>query len=59
MSPKHQERRFEPEYAATLVKIAVPMVHDPGVLLAKLPADRQPDVGYEISKLNDYAGVRR
>lgn len=105
MSPKNQERRFEPEYARTLLKIAkedfstgqftqkgvasgevrpenvfflfqqaiekllkavlchleipVPMVHDLGVLLAKLPEETQPEVGYELSMLNEFAGVRR
>ena len=105
MSPKNQERLFEPEYAETLLKIAkedfstgrftqkgvasgevrpenvfflyqqaiekllkavlchlgipVPMVHDLGVLLAKLPEQTQPDVGYELGMLNEFAGVRR
>lgn len=105
MSPKQQERRFEPEYALTLLAIAegdmktadftadgvpgnrvrvenvfflyqqamgkalkavlchrgiaVPLVHDLGVLLAKLPADNQPDVGYDIMQFNDFAGIRR
>ena len=105
MSPKNQERRFDPKYAETLMKIAkedfstgrfaqkgvaagdvrpenvfflyqqaiekllkavlchlgapVPMVHDLGVLLAKLPADTQPFVGYELNRLNEFAGVRR
>lgn len=39
--------------------LPVPMVHDLGVLLAKLPPHTQPDVGYEIAALNDFAGVRR
>lgn len=105
MSPKNQERRFEPEYARTLLRIAkedfytaqfaqkgvasgevrpenvfflyqqaiekllkgvlchleipVPMVHDLGVLLAKLPEETQPEAGYELSMLNEFAGVRR
>ena len=37
----------------------VPMVHDLGVLLAKLPDETQPGVGYEIAGLNDFAGIRR
>jgi HEPN domain-containing protein len=37
----------------------VPLVHDLGVLLAKLPEESQPDVGYEINQLNEFAGVRR
>ncbi len=41
------------------LELPVPMVHDLGVLLAKLPEDTQPAVGYEIARLNDFAGVRR
>jgi len=37
----------------------VPLVHDLGVLLAKLPEEVQPEVGYEINRLNEFAGVRR
>lgn len=105
MTARHQERRFDPAYAETLVRIAeqdfksgrflengvptkearpenvlflyqqamekllkavlchleipVPMVHDLGVLLAKLPSDTQPNLGYEIARLNDFAGMRR
>lgn len=105
MSPKQQERRFDPAYAKTLLTIAdgdfrtasfaangiadnqvrienvffmyqqamektlksvlchlgipVPLVHDLGVLLAKLPDDVQPDAGYELAEFNDFAGVRR
>ncbi len=105
MSPRDQERRFDPEYAATLLSIArqdfatgqyaqsgvksgdvrpenvfflyhqaiekllkavlchlelpVPLVHDLGVLLAKLPPETQPGIGYELSMLNEFAGVRR
>lgn len=105
MSPKQQERRFDPGYAKTLLAIAkgdfrtaafaakgisddqvrienvffmyqqaiektlkavlchlglpVPLVHDLGVLLAKLPDDVQPDAGYELTEFNDFAGVRR
>ena len=105
MSPKQQERRFDPKYADTLLEIAegdfrtaeftaggvhdgkvrvenvfflyqqamekalkaalcrleiaVPLVHDLGVLLAKLPEADQPDVGYEITQFNEFAGVRR
>ena len=41
------------------LEIPVPLVHDLGVLLAKLPEDAQPEVGYEINRLNEFAGVRR
>lgn len=74
MSPKQQERRFDPAYAKTLLEIAygdyrtavlchrkipVPLVHDLGALLAKLPDGTQPDAGYELTRFNDFAGVRR
>lgn len=105
MTPRQQERRFEPQYAYTLLDIAegdfrtaeftaegfaagrirpenvfflyqqamekalkavlchltrpVPLVHDLGVLLAKLPDDVQPEAGYEITQFNDFAGIRR
>jgi HEPN domain-containing protein len=105
MSPKQQERRFDPSYAKTLLEIAygdfrtavfaaqgienqnvrienvffmhqqaiekalkavlchleipVPLVHDLGALLAKLPEGSQPDAGYELTTFNDFAGVRR
>jgi len=39
--------------------IPVPLVHDLGILLAKFPADVQPPFGYEISRLSDFALVRR
>lgn len=39
--------------------IRVPMLHDLAALLAKLPDDVQPEVGYELANLNDYAGVLR
>ena len=37
----------------------MPLVRDLGALLAKLPADNQPDAGYEITQFNDFAGIRR
>ena len=30
-----------------------------GVLLAKLPEDTQPDVGYELNRLSEFAGILR
>ncbi len=39
--------------------LPVPLVHDLGVLLAKLPADLQHPFGYELSDLNQYASIRR
>jgi HEPN domain-containing protein len=41
------------------LELPVPLVHDLGVFLAKLPEGSQPEVGYEINRLNEFAGVRR
>ena len=35
------------------------MVHDLGVLIAKLPSDLTPPFGYELSDLSQYAAIRR
>ncbi|MFP4566705.1 MAG: HEPN domain-containing protein [Spirochaetaceae bacterium] len=40
------------------LEVPVPLVHDLGVLPAKLPENVQPGVGYEINRLNEFAGVR-
>jgi HEPN domain-containing protein len=40
-------------------EIAIPLVHDLGVLVAKLPAESNPQFGYEIDSLSEFAGVRR
>jgi HEPN domain-containing protein len=37
----------------------IPMVHDLGILVAKLPEASNPQFGYEISRLNDFATTRR
>lgn len=52
---------IEKSLKAVLVsqKIAVPLVHDIGAFLAKLPPDLQPPFGYELVDLNQYASVRR
>ncbi|MEZ4740985.1 MAG: HEPN domain-containing protein [Bdellovibrionota bacterium] len=39
--------------------IKVPLVHDLGVLLAKLPEKLEPPFGYELSELNQFAAARR
>lgn len=39
--------------------IPVPLVHDLGVLLAKLPKNLTPPYGYELNELNQYASIRR
>lgn len=38
---------------------AIPLVHDLGILLARLPEDLEPDFGYELADLDEYAGIRR
>lgn len=37
----------------------VPMVHDLGILLAKIPQEQEPPFGYEINKLSEFAAIRR
>jgi HEPN domain-containing protein len=39
--------------------LPVPLVHELGILVAKLPAESSPVVGYEISKLSEFASIRR
>jgi HEPN domain-containing protein len=38
---------------------AIPLVHDVGILLARLPDDLEPDFGYELADFDEYAGIRR
>lgn len=40
-------------------KLPVPLVHDLGILIAKIPSDLEFPVGYEITSLSDFAGGRR
>ncbi len=40
-------------------KIPVPLAHDMGALVAKLPATAMPPQGYALNELNEYATVRR
>jgi HEPN domain-containing protein len=42
-----------------LYQVPVPLVHELGTLVAKLPVESNPVVGYEISKLSEFASVRR
>jgi HEPN domain-containing protein len=39
--------------------IAIPLIHDLGALLGKIPADMMLPYGYELNELNQYAAVRR
>jgi HEPN domain-containing protein len=102
MTPKSQEKKFDPAYAHELLKIAagdiesaivigqsqkarienafymlqqaiekslkavlvhkgisIPLIHDLGALLAKLPDEVESPYGYELNELNQYATVRR
>jgi len=40
-------------------ELPVPLVHDLGVLIAKIPDDLEPEFGYELGGLDEYATVRR
>jgi HEPN domain-containing protein len=40
-------------------EIAVPLVHDLGSLLSKIPKSFEPPYGYELLELNQYASIRR
>ena len=40
-------------------KLAVPMVHDLGSLLSRIPKEIEPPYGYELNELNQYAAIRR
>ena len=41
------------------LELAVPLVHDLGALIARLPTTLDRPFGYELISLNDYAAVRR
>lgn len=41
------------------LNVPVPLVHDLGILLGKLPQDIEPPYGYELNELNQYASIRR
>ncbi len=103
MSPRKQEKLFQPDYSEQLLRIAqgdlesaraiasytsarienafymlqqaieksikavlvyhqipVPLVHDLGILIAKIPSELPaPPHGYELSELNQFASERR
>lgn len=104
MTPRNQEKVFDPKYADELLRIAegdlatarfllggfdagirpenlfylaqqsiekalkavlcglgrpVPLVHELGALVAKMPEDVQPVFGYELGRLNEFASTRR
>ena len=41
------------------LELPVPLVHDLGILLAKVPRSQEPPFGYEIGALSEFAAVRR
>ena len=55
------QQAIEKALKAVLVhrELPVPLVHDLGILLAKIPVECEPSFGYEIGPLSDFAAVRR
>jgi HEPN domain-containing protein len=55
------QQAIEKSLKAALVvnEIAVPLVHDLGSLLSKIPKNCEPPYGYELLDLNQYASIRR
>lgn len=55
------QQAIEKALKAVLISLnqPVPLVHDLGILLARIPAENEPPFGYELSELNQYAAMRR
>lgn len=55
------QQAMEKALKATLCSfgLAVPLVHDLGVLVARMPEDIEPPYGYDLTRYNDYAGILR
>lgn len=55
------QQAIEKALKAVLValNLPIPMVHDLGILLAKVPTHLNPPYGYELNELNQYATIRR
>jgi len=55
------QQAIEKSLKAVLVwhRIAFPLVHDAGILVAKMPTNVLPPLGYDLSVLTSYATVRR
>jgi len=55
------QQAIEKSLKAVLVanEIAVPLVHDLGSLLSRIPKNCEPPFGYELLDLNQYAAIRR
>ena len=57
----HAQQCVEKSIKAVLCHkgVPVPLVHDAGILVAKLPSDLAPPGGYDLSDLTPFATVRR
>ncbi len=55
------QQALEKALKAVLCKkgLPIPLVHDVGILIAKLPAEPSPPFGYELASLNEFAAIRR
>lgn len=57
----HAQQAIEKALKAVLCwkEIPVPLVHDAGILVAKMPQELTPPGGYDLSDLTPYATVKR
>jgi HEPN domain-containing protein len=57
----HVQQSIEKSLKAVLVKssISVPLVHDLGILVGKIPRSIEPPYGYELQQLTEFATIRR
>lgn len=55
------QQAIEKALKAALITLnqPVPLVHDLGILIARIPTEHEPPFGYELSELNQYAAMRR
>ena len=55
------QQSIEKALKAVLVhkELPVPLIHDLGALLSKLPQNCEPPFGYELNELNEYAAAKR
>lgn len=57
----HVQQSIEKILKAVLVQagLPVPLVHDLGILVSKVPEKFAPPYGYELQRLTDFATIRR
>lgn len=57
----HAQQSIEKAIKAVLcwMQIPVPLVHDAGILVAKLPNNLTPPGGYDLAQLTQFATIRR